>query len=989
MQPGYNDASRIEFSHTAFNLLMQRRVFRVLLVCSNYDYFMLEEDGRIDEQIFNEYTALSIRFPPVFVQADSAKKAFEILNSDNIDLVILMLNIGDTEPFDLANQIKKQYSNIPIVVLAHFSREVSLRLQNEDLSAIDYVFCWLGNADLLLAIIKLIEDRMNAEHDIMQIGVQTILLVEDSVRFISQILPNLYKIIIKQSQDFMQEGLNEHQKMLRLRGRPKILLAKTYDEAFELYQKFGSQMLGIISDISFKKDKSRKTESPEGIGLCQLIRNDDPNMPFLLQSSDITNEIKALELNVGFIHKLSKTLTKDLKEYIVENFGFGPLRFYDPQTKEILYKITDLADLQHKILKISNDIFTYHANRDEISKWLNARALFSLGKLFKTLRIEDFDSLEQVKTYIYDAIANYRMSKSHGVIATFDKKSFDEYLTFSRIGEGSLGGKGRGLAFVDSVIKKHNLFYLFEGINITIPKTVVISTDLFEEFMEMNDLYQIGISDLPDETILEKFVNASLPGRLMSDLKSFVESVDKPVAVRSSSKLEDSHYQPFAGIYSTYMLPLLKNDTATTVKMISEAIKCVYASVYYKESKSYIAATSNVIDEEKMGIILEEVCGKKYKNCYYPVISGVARSINFYPIKPETPKDGVANIAFGLGKYIVEGGGGLRFSPKFPHKVLQLSSPEMALKESQKYFYALGLDPKDWHPSIDDKVNLLKLNINEASGDSSLRLTSSNYDLENNVITDSEIEHGKKIITFSGILNHDVFPLATILQKLLEIGQKEMNTPIEIEFAVDLDTPKGDPKTFYFLQIRPIVETNQNSVIEIMDANSDDFLAYSTSSLGNGVYQKISDFIYVKPEKFKASESQRIASEIEEINALMRQENRSYVLAGPGRWGSQDAWLGIPVKWSQISEARVIIEAGLENYHIDPSQGSHFFQNLTSFRVGYMTVNSFIKEGIYDVEFLNKQKSIFEKDFIRVVRFGKPLVIKFNGRQNIAAILKP
>jgi CheY-like chemotaxis protein len=968
---------------------MKKRIYRVLLVCSNYDFFMLEEDGRIDEQIFNEYTALSIRFPPVFIQADSARKAFEIIQSYNIDLVILMLNIGDTEPFELAHQIKQQYQNVPIVVLTHFSREVSLRLQNEDLSAIDYVFCWLGNADLLLAIIKLIEDRMNAEHDILQVGVQSIMFVEDSVRYISQILPNLYKIIIRQSHDFMQEGLNEHQKMLRLRGRPKILIAKTYDEARELYLKYGHHMIGIISDISFKKSSRQDAETREGLLLCKMVRKEDPFMPFLMQSSDISNEKYACELNTGFIHKLSKTLSLDLRNYVINNFGFGDLIFRDPQTFQEVVRVSDLQDLQNLILKIPDNVLSYHAGKNEISKWLNARALFPLGRLFKILRIEDFENLESVRAYIFDAISNYRLSTGMGVIATFDKKSFDEYLAFSRIGEGSLGGKARGLAFIDTVIKKHKLFNKINNVLITIPRTVVVSTDLFDEFMETNRLYKIALSDVPDEEILKSFVKAELPNKLMQDLVSFSKGVEKPVAVRSSSKLEDSHYQPFAGVYSTYMIPLVPGDSEATARLISEAIKCVYASVYYKSSKAYIAATSNFIDEEKMGIILEEVCGCAYGNHYYPAMSGVARSINFYPINPEKSEEGIAIIAYGLGKYIVEGGTGLRFSPMYPKKVLQLSSPEMALKETQKYFYALNLDPSKWIPSVDDKVNLLKLKIDEAEDDISFRYAGSTFDRENNKIVDGLSIPGKRVVTFSNVLNYNVFPLHDILQALLEIGQKEMNNPIEIEFAVGLDRPKGQPFMFNFLQIRPIVESDQGTAVKIDQVKFEETIVYSDSALGNGNFQYIADLIYVRPENFTTSETYVIAEEIEKINSRLREEKRNYILAGPGRWGSTDAKLGIPVKWWQISEARIIIEAGMENYRVDPSQGTHFFQNITSFRVGYMTVNSFINEGFLDREYLKNYPAYYESSFLRHLRFKNPLNIKIDGRHNKGVIFKP
>jgi hypothetical protein len=710
-------------------------------------------------------------------------------------------------------------------------------------------------------------------------------------------------------------------------------------------------------------------------------------MPFLLQSSDKGNEQHAIKLNAGFVHKQSKTLSIDLRDYILRNFGFGELVFRDPETLKEVARVTDLQDLQHVILKIPDKVFVYHASRNEISKWLNARALFSLGRLFKSLQVGDFDSLDQVRAYIFDAISGYRLNKGHGVIAAFDQKSFDEYLTFSRIGEGSLGGKGRGLAFIDSVIKKHNLFNKYNNVLITIPRTVVVCTDLFDEFMEVNNLYNIALSDETDENILKAFVNASLPNRLTKNVQSFVEGVEKPIAIRSSSKLEDSYFQPFAGVYSTYMIPVATGNIDLTVKMVCDAIKCVYASVYYKASKSYISATSNVIDEEKMGIILEEVCGSSYENRYYPAISGVARSINFYPVKPEKP-EGIVNIAYGLGKYIVDGGLGLRFSPRYPKKILQLSNPDMAIKETQKTFYALDLNPQKWAPSTDDKVNLIKLNIQEAENDYAFKFAASTYDLDSHTIKDGLVENGRKVITFSNILNHNTFPLADILHELLEIGQQEMNNPIEIEFAVNLDVPKGEPAIFNFLQIRPVVENDQTVSVKIDNFDVYETIVYSKLTLGNGIFKDISDFVFVKPEAFASSETRVIADEIDKINNTMRLEKRNYILAGPGRWGSSDAWLGIPVKWGQISEARIIIEAGLENYRIDPSQGTHFFQNLTSFRVGYMTVNPFINEGFYNINYLNSQTAIFENKYLKHVRFPAPLTIKIDGKQNVGIILE-
>lgn len=988
LKPDFIDPEKFSFQETAFDLLMQKRISRVLLICSSYDAFMLEEDGRIDEQIFNEYVSLQLSYPPRFVLADSAEEAFKILEKQKIDLVIEMLFIRDIDTFQLAIQIKKKYPVIPIVVLTHFSREVSMRLRNENLSAIDYVFCWLGNADLLLAIIKLIEDRMNAEFDMERVGVHAILLVEDSIRFNSIYLPILYKIVFKQSREFMKEGLNEHQKMLRMRGRPKVLLATNFDDALALYNKYKNNLLGIISDVSFKDDLRRIEGTRGGVDLCRIIHNDDPFMPFIFQSSDLANQKMTEGLKAGFIHKHSKTLSLDLRDHIISSFGFGDLIFRDPDTLEELARASDLQSLQYMILKVPDQSFYFHSSRNEISRWLNARALFSIGKLFKQLKVEDFNNLTEVKNYIFKAIGNFRMTKGRGIIATFNKNSYDEYLTFSRIGEGSIGGKARGLAFSNLIIKKYKLYNKYPDVTISIPRTVVISTDFFEEFMESNNLYEIALSDIPDEEILSHFVRAKLPMRLLQDLMAYISAVKNPIAIRSSSKLEDSHYQPFAGIYSTYMIPRHPSDAAVTLKPLCDAIKAVYASVFYRSSKAYITATSNVIDEEKMGIILQEVCGTRYGNRFYPTLSGVARSINYYPIKPEKPGDGTVSIGYGLGKYVVDGGPSIRFSPKYPKKVIQLSNLNSVLKETQKTFFALDLNEATFVPAIDDSANLLRLKITEAENDAGFRYAASTYDMENQTIKDDIHTSGKRVITFSHVLSHNTFPLAEILDTLLEIGQKEMGSPIEIEFAANLDTPPDQPKIFSFLQIRPIVANEQRITFKIDKINMDDVIVYSEAALGNGIIDNIYDLVYIKPESFKSSETKVIAHEIEQLNQKFIYEKRNYVLIGPGRWGSSDPWLGIPVKWPQISEARIIIESGLDKYRIDPSQGTHFFQNITTFGVGYMTINPYIKDGLLDAGYLASRDAHHETGFLRHIRFSHPIIIKIDGRQNIGVIYK-
>jgi len=974
------------FAEVRYDLLMQKRVYKVLLICSKYDAFMLEEDGRIDEQIFNEYVALNLRYPPMFVQVSSAEEAIKELEKEDIDLIITMLSVGGMDPFQLAKQIKSIYCEIPIVVLTPFSREVSIRLAKEDLSAIDHVFCWLGHSEILLAIIKLVEDKMNVENDVNMVGVQVIILVEDSIRFYSSYLPTIYKIIFEQSEAFMTEGLNEHQKMLRMRGRPKILLATNYNDAKDLYLKYSKNILGIVSDVNYKKDGVRDKQA--GLKLSAEIKELDPLMPILLQSSGAENEEFAKMIKVGFLNKNSKKLLHELTAFIREYFAFGDFVFKDPESGREIFRISDLKSLQERIFQIPDDSFVYHVSRNHLSKWLNARALFDIANFLRYVTIEDFQDLDHIRKFIFEAIANFRINKGRGIIAKFYRESFDEYLTFARIGEGALGGKARGLAFLDSFTNRHPELENYNGIMVKIPRTVVITTEVFDEFMQENNLYEIALSDKSNEEILFNFVNARIPYKYHKDLSAFVSAINSPIAVRSSSLLEDSHFQPFAGIYSTYMIPKVDNDIEM-VRMISIAIKSVYASVYYKDSKGYMTATSNIIAEEKMAVVLQEVCGQAYGNKFYPTFSGVARSINFYPIEPEQPEDGVANIAFGLGKYVVDGGQGITFSPKYPTKILQLSDAKRALRETQKHFMALDLNADSFTVNTDDSINLLKLKITDAEGDGSLDFVSSVYDFQNDILQEGKHYKGKKVITFANILKHNSFPLAKILQDILKIGHQEMNSPIEIEFAVNIDPFKIRPTIFNLLQIRAIVESNDSLKEKLEDVKHEDTIIYSNNALGDGIVRNIQDLIYVKPEVFDSTNNPKIALKIEERNLYFQNLGKNYILVGPGRWGSSDHWLGIPVKWSQISSARVIVESGLSNYRIDPSQGTHFFQNLTSFRVGYFTVNPYKQDGFFDVDFLNTYEPVYEDEFIRQIHFEHPVIVKIDGRKKLGIVTKP
>ncbi len=972
-----------EFKEISYEFLMQKRIINVLLICSNYDAFMLEEDGRINEKIFLEYTSKNLRYPPQFTQASSSDEAFRLMEEKDFDLVITMLNVGKIDCFEMAKRVRKRYPGIPIVVLTHFSREVSIKLRNEDLSSIDMVFSWLGNAGLLLAIIKLLEDKMNAVFDIEGVGVQGILLVEDSIRYYSSYLPTIYKVIFDQTNELMTEGLNEHRKTLRMRARPKILLAKTYDDALALYKKYKKNLLGVISDISYAREGKRDDEA--GIKLAKYIRKRNSQIPILLQSSEKWDATINKNIDVSFINKYSKTLLIELKHYIKENYGFGDFVFKDPESGMEVTRANNLHSLQVKISKIDPKILEFHVSNDHFSRWLKARALFSIANIFAEKSRDDFNNVEEIRSYLIDTIANYRRTKGRGIIASH----MDEYAVFTRLGDGQLGGKARGLAFIDYLINKYKITNYNEDVSISIPRTVVLTTDIFDEFMEDNDLYGFALECDNDEEVLERFVQSRTPSRMKSYVKEIVDFFKSPLAVRSSSLLEDSHYQPFAGVYSTYMISNNHHDKNIRILQLEQAIKSVYASVFFRESKAYIEATSNVIDEEKMAVVVQEVSGKSYGNMFYPTISGVARSVNFYPIEPEKYEDGVANIAFGLGKTIVDGGISLRFSPKYPQKSLQLSNTEIALRDSQKEFYSLNMDPDIFQPVVDETINLHKTRIRQLKGESSLKYVASTYDYEDQIIREGLYDKGTKLITFANVLKHGSFPLPEILQKLLKIGQKEMNNQVEIEFAVTLDVSRGDLRHFHFLQIRPLVETQEKTQVKLSVCKPSETIIISRTALGNGVINDIHDFVYVKPDAFDSAHTKEMAEIISKLNTEFNKNGENYILVGPGRWGSTDPWLGIPVKWAQISAARLIVESGLKHFHIDPSQGTHFFQNLTSFNVGYFTINPYLKDGHYDLDFLDKQEAVYEDKYVRHVRFNEPLTIKIDGSKKLGVVMKP
>lgn len=1001
--------SQLYFKDTAFQNLMQKRIFNVLLIASAYDAFMMEEDGRVEEQLYFEYTSLNLSSPPRVTRALNTTDALEIMKIKSFDLVIMMPGNDVSETFEGARKIRAFSPDTPIIVLTPFSKEVSRRLANEDFTGIDYVFSWLGNVDLLLAIIKLLEDKMNADADINGVGVQMILLVEDSVRFYSSVLPIVYKFILKQSREFSTEALNEHEQMLRMRGRPKVMLARDYEEALELYDRYSDHILGVISDVSFTRNGVKDPKA--GIRLARELRERDPYLPLIIESSEIENAHDVRELGGTFIDKNSKKFPVDLGKAITGNFGFGDFVIRNPETGEEIYRIHSLKDLQKVIFDIPAEALYWHASFNDISRWLYSRAMFPIAEVIKHHRFRDLKDAPQVRKLFFDLIVKYRKMKNRGVVAVFRKDRFDHYSNFARIGQGSLGGKGRGLAFIDSIIKKNPICDNFDGISITIPRTVVLCTDIFDEFMETNKLYPIALSDAPDEEILNHFLRGKLPRRIKDDLLALFEVVDTPIAVRSSSLLEDSHYQPFAGIYSTYMVPKIK-DPQEMLSMVTSAVKGVYASVFYADSKAYMTATSNVIDQEKMAVILQEVVGKEVKGYYFPSFSGVGRSLNYYPLNDEKPEDGVAEVAVGLGKYIVDGGLALRFSPRHPENVLQTSELSLALRDTQTRMYALDMVGDNRTMSItgqkiekpasmsklkvDDGYNVAKLRVQDLAERGALKYMVSTYDFRDNVIRDNDLGDGRKVVTFNNILKHKVYPLAEAVDFMLTTGQEAMQRPVEIEFAGMVEKDKESKGRLYWLQIRPIVDRKETVDETLMSTADDRLLLKSGTALGHGTIEGVDTVVYVRPEKFSSSNNSLISREIEKINRGFLDREEKYILIGPGRWGSSDTSLGIPVKWPAISAARLIVESSLPSYRIEPSQGTHFFQNLTSFGVAYFTIdtNARKKEGdpvtdLYDVDYLNSQPDVYESEYVRIVRFPKPLQIGVNGLKGTGVVLKP
>ena len=973
-----------------YTRLMTRKIRSILLICNNYDSFSLEEDGHIEGQISQDYAELNLSNPPSIDRVESTMEALELLKhqGDNYDLIITMFNVGKLDVFEFSRLAKVIAPQTPIVLLSSYSKVIYNYIAKQDKTNIDYVFSWNNSTDLIIAIIKLLEDKMNAEHDVLEMGVRTIMLVEDSVHYYSAYLPILYKLVLRQNNEAVRDALNEEQQFMRKRARPKIMLATCYDEALELYRKYKTNMLGVISDVGFilHKGDDRATEVIDaGINLCRLIKADNPTLPYLLQSSQESMRAVADELGVGFVRKTSKTLIHELSEYIAHEFAFGDFIVTDPLTGQETARARNLYEFERLIKTMSDESLRYFAGKNYISRWLYSRGLFSIGDSFRDIDVNDETDLAEIRKLNLRMLHDYRMRQGLGVVARFDPSTYNDAIWFSRLGNGSLGGKARGLTFLNHILSKYDLYGKWEDVRVLVPRTLVITTEYFDRFILENGLQYVINSDLTDAEILSEFVASTLPAELTDALRVFIRNVRRPLAVRSSSMLEDSYYQPFAGVYSAYMIPHTENEDQE-LRLLSKAIKSVYASVYFASSRGYIVSTSNVISEEKMAIVLQEICGSEDGGYFFPTFSGVARSINFYPIGYETPEDGVVKLAFGLGKAVVDGDQVLRFSPKYPKNVLQTSTPDLTMKETQQAMFALNLQPDKFKTSVDDAVNLERIPISDCGSFRSFSKVVSTWDYENQRIVDSPVPKGPKFVTFAHILKYNTFPLADILNTLLEITRKEVKCAVEIEFAADLD--RGDKAAlFNVLQIRPISSVNSFNSVDWSSLDTEGALLSSGCAIGPGMIQGVRDVVYLRRQNFNVLKTREMAAEMTAINNRMREEGRNYVLIGYGRWGSSIPSLGVPVQWSNISEAKVIVECCLENFRIDPSQGTHFFQNMTSFNAGYVNVNPYSRPDEYcNLDALDAMPAEYESDYVRIVHFPEDLTVCIDGKENRALV---
>lgn len=972
-----------------FQKLMPFKIRDILLVSSEYDSYLFEEEGRLYELLRKEYQMLNLNFAPEITHVSSGTEALELLNEHNkFDLIITTLHIEDMHVVRFAKAVRGTGVNTPIVLLAYDNRERKELVVNYDASIFERIFIWQGDFKLLIGIIKYVEDRMNVENDIHMIGVQSIILIEDNVKFYSSYLPLIYTEILNHSQRLIGEGINLTHKYIRMRARPKILLCTTYEEAWGYFEKYSQFILGVISDINFKRGGIKDPEA--GIKFAQAVKKTHSDIPILLQSSNAEYAAVARDIGVSFLQKGSPTLLHDLQEFMISQFGFGDFIFKTPDGKEV-GRADNLKALEDQLRIVPGESIVYHAEHNHFSNWLKARTEFWLAHRLRPRKVTDFDSTESLRQDLISSIREYQEIRTRGVITEFSKDSFDARNSFARIGGGSLGGKARGLGFVNNLIADYDLRERFPGTEIYVPSAVVLATDVFDQFLQQNDLFNFALECTDDDEITRRFLEAKhFPRDVVHKLVDFLEIVHEPLAIRSSSLLEDSQFQPFAGVYQTYMIPNNDENQRTRLKELLNSIKRVYASTFYQSSKDYMLATSYRLEEEKMAVIIQKMVGARHDGRFYPEFSGVAKSYNFYPVAPQKSSDGICMVALGLGKTVVEGGNAVRFCPKYPRHLIQFFSTKETVRNAQQDFYALDMQSslKDKTTQCED-VLVEKFDLDAAEKDGTLVYSGSTYSVENDSVYDGLSRPGRRIVTFAPLLKHKLFPLPDIIDLILEIGRWGMGTQIEIEFAVNMNVPPGHPKEFGLLQMRPMVLSSEIEELNVDNYKDEELVVESQQVLGNGAIKDIYDIVVVDIDNYDRSRSREAAQQVGLLNHRLVQEKKPYILIGVGRWGSMDQWLGIPVTWDQISGAAAIVESGFRDFNVTPSQGSHFFQNITSFRVAYFTVNSYVNQGFIDWKWLKEQPVEEEMSFVKHLRFDKPLTIKINGHYPKGIIVKP
>ncbi len=969
-----------------FQDLMRQRVQNILLVSSLYDSFILAEDGQLNEALLREYIELNLSQNPDLTRVSTGAEAVALARANpRFDLIVTTLRVQDMNAVDLARNLREAGLDIPVVVLAYNNRSLTDFVARHDITPLERIFLWQGDVRVLLAMVKYVEDRRNVAHDSGKLGVPVVIVVEDNIRFYSSFLPVIYSELLNHTHNLIREGLSLAQKMMRIRARPKVLLCTTYEEAWQYFSAYEDQVLGVISDIEFPH--GGKLDRRAGLDLITRISALQPDVPIVLQSSIPGNENLARSAGASFLLKGSPVLLHDLRRILKDHFGFGDFVFRTPDGREI-DRAHDLGSLIEKLRTVPAECLAFHGERNHISNWLKARTEFALAEALRPRKVSDFPDLESMRREVVRSITEYRQEWERVIVADFDRNRYDPLISMARIGGGSLGGKARGLAFVNRLLSESDWGEQYPGVRVLVPFSVVLGTDIFDQFLERNDLRDFAIEEASDEAIERRFLAASFPEDTVEDLTAFLRGVRCPLAVRSSGLLEDSPNQPFAGVYRTLMIPNNDESEERRMSQLLAAVKLVYASTFCATAKSFLEMTPYRLEEEKMAVIIQKLVGSPHGNRFYPDFAGVGRSYNFYPTAPQTAEDGVVAVALGMGKTVVDGGSSLRFSPRYPRHLVTQSNVKDVLNNSQREFYALDLDaPADGTANPGSELTAYDLRVAEEDG--TLAALASTYSPENDAVYDGTSRPGFRVVSFAPILKHEIFPLAELLDELLRLGARGCSAPVEVEFAVNLTVPPGSPVEFGFLQMRPLALSRELEELEIGHVDSSDLICRSTKVMGNGKVTDLRDVVVVDYHRFERARSVEVAEILARVNSRLHAQGLPYLLIGVGRWGSADPYLGIPVSWSQIAGARIIVEAGFKDIRVTPSQGTHFFQNITSCNVGYFTVNPEAGDGILDWDWLNEQPALDEEDCVRHVRLQRPLVVKMSGKKGEGVILKP